>query len=270
MKRLISILSLAALWPVGASWAQVAAPNEAGVAVGHLHLNVRDMEANKKFWIALGATPIQVGPREVMKLAGVLVFLTQAEPSGGSLGTIVNHVGFQVRNVQESMSKWKAAGFKTEPGRTPQGGNIFTPDEMRLEILEDASLSVPIQLHHIHFFVAEAGSGNASTVAAIKAWYVKVFGAKPGKRGDNEAADVPGANLTFTKSATPTVAIKGRALDHIGFEIKNLKEFIQKLEASGLKLDRPYTERPEMGLAIAFLTDPWGTYIELTEGLNRL
>jgi len=32
----------------------------------------------------------------------------------------------------------------------------------------------------------------------------------------------------------------------------------------------PYTQRPELGLALAFITDPWGTSIELNEGLDKL
>ena len=42
-----------------------------------------------------------------------------------------------------------------------------------------------------------------------------------------------------------------------------------KLEAAGLKLDMPPTPRPDLGIVIAFITDPWGTRIELTEGLNK-
>ena len=30
----------------------------------------------------------------------------------------------------------------------------------------------------------------------------------------------------------------------------------------------PYTPRPDLGIALAFITDPWGTYIELTDGLR--
>ena len=122
----------------------------------------------------------------------------------------------------------------------------------------------PIASHHIHFFVAEAA------IPEIKAWYAKTFGAKPGKRGDNEADDVPGENLTFGKSPTPTEPTKGRALDHIGFEIKNLEAFCKNLGASGIKFDRPYSPQVAPGLSIAFITDPWGTYIELTEGLDKL
>jgi hypothetical protein len=40
-------------------------------------------------------------------------------------------------------------------------------------------------------------------------------------------------------------------------------------KASGVKLDVPYTKHPS-GIVAAYLTDSWGTHIELTEGLNRL
>jgi hypothetical protein len=95
-----------------------------------------------------------------------------------------------------------------------------------------------------------------------------MFAAVPGKRGDNQAADVPGINLTFSKSPDPTVTTKGRVLDHIGFEVKGLEAYCKKLESQGVKFDRPYGKIAS-GLAIAFLTDPWGTYIELTEGLDK-
>ena len=269
MRALISILSLLVLGPVGASWAQLAAPGEAGVAMGHVHLMVRDLEASKKFFAPLGGIPGKFGATETVKFPGVFVFLRQGDPTGGSVGTIVNHVGFQVPSLQEAVAKLEGAGIKTFPGPNPQQVYIYAPGEMRIAIVEVPSSSVPIAFHHVHFYVAEAGSENASPVDEIKAWYVKLFGAKPGKRGNLETADLPGASLTLTKSPTPTVGIKGRVLDHIGFEIKDLEAFCKKLEASGVKLDRPYSKRPD-GLGLAFLTDPWGTYIELTEGLNRL
>ena len=57
-------------------------------------------------------------------------------------------------------------------------------------------------------------------------------------------------------------------LDHIGFEVRDLGAFCEKLEAAGITFDRPYTVIDSIGLAIAFFTDPFGTYIELTEGLD--
>jgi hypothetical protein len=65
------------------------------------------------------------------------------------------------------------------------------------------------------------------------------------------------------------VGTRGRALDHIGFEVKGLEAFCKQLEAQGIKFDRPYGFIPQIGFAIAFLTDPFGTYIELTEGMDN-
>ena len=49
--------------------------------------------------------------------------------------------------------------------------------------------------------------------------------------------------------------------------MKNLEAFIKKLESDGIKFSGPYRQVPALGIAVAFFTDPWGTYIELTEGL---
>ena len=89
-------------------------------------------------------------------------------------------------------------------------------------------------------------------MADTKAWYVKTFGAKPGKRGNNEAADIPGVNLTFSAASQgPVVGTKGRSLDHIGFEVKNLEQFCKNLEAQGIKMDQPY-RKLNANTAIAF------------------
>src|SRR5467141_718395 len=104
MKLLSLILSLAPL-----ALAQLPAPNAAGVSMGHLHLNVKDVEENKKFWVdQLGATPVKLGSNEVMKFPGVLIFLRKAEPSGGTEGSVVNHIGFLVRDLNPYLTKWKS------------------------------------------------------------------------------------------------------------------------------------------------------------------
>ena len=50
------ILWLALLVAPASVWAQLASPNKAGVSMGHLHYVVKDIEANKRFWVALGGT----------------------------------------------------------------------------------------------------------------------------------------------------------------------------------------------------------------------
>jgi catechol 2,3-dioxygenase-like lactoylglutathione lyase family enzyme len=239
--------------------AQLASPGESGVVMGHLHLAVKDLEAHQKFWAALGGTPVQNGALALIQLPGTFVMLRKAEPAGGSVGTTINHVGFLVKDIAPWIAKWQAAGIKMEPQARPTQVYLLAPDDVRVEILEDKTIDVPLKMHHVHFYTAAPPE--------TQAWYAKTFGAVPGKRGQFDAADLPGVNLTFAKAEEPTVTTKGRSLDHLGFEVRNLEAFCKRLEASGIKLDRPYTKLPNSTTAIAFLTDPWGTYIELTENL---
>jgi catechol 2,3-dioxygenase-like lactoylglutathione lyase family enzyme len=259
MKLFSLILTLAPM-----ALAQLPAGNAAGVAMGHLHLNVKDVDESKKFWVdQLGGSVVKMGPMEVLKFPGALIILKKADPTGGTEGSTVNHIGFLVRDLDKDLARWKANSVKVVMENLPNRQVfLMSPDGVKIEIYEDKSISGPIVNHHIHFWT--------SSVEDTKAWYVKTFSAKPGMRGKFEAADVPGVNLSFTKAETPVVGTKGRALDHIGFEVKDLEAFCKKLEASGVKFDVAYRKVPALGIAIAFFTDPWGTYIELTEGLSKL
>ena len=75
--------------------------------------------------------------------------------------------------------------------------------------------------------------------------------------------------MRWTEKSEATLPTKGRALDHIGFEVRNLEAFCKKLGANGVKFDAPYSKTRHKSFASAELTDPWRTSIELTEGLNR-
>ena len=63
----------------------LSAPNAAGVAMGHLHYVVRDVAANKAFWVALGGRSVLFnGTTEGIVFPDVVVLLRQGEPSGGT------------------------------------------------------------------------------------------------------------------------------------------------------------------------------------------
>ena len=264
---------IAGLWltsnlAAGAAWAQQVPPNETGVTMGHWHLNSPNVEASKKMFVAMGGNAIKNDVFDVVRFPNVRVNLNLrpgAPPAnGGTAGSIVNHVGFTVPNVPEAYAKWKAAGVPVVMGNgTPENKRtdqayVIAPDGLRIEILENKDQKVPVENEHVHFFVQEA------VIPQMQAWYGKTFGAKPGTRNNGAVADLPGVQLRFNKSDTPTVSTKGRVLDHVGFDIKGLEAFTKKLEASGIKLDRPYTPNPNGG-GLAFIYDPWGTYIELNE-----
>ncbi|MFL6304152.1 MAG: VOC family protein [Candidatus Sulfotelmatobacter sp.] len=267
MREFVPALALASLMalvaPTAAS-AQALPPNEAGVTMGHWHLNSVSVETNQKLFVAMGGSAIKPGDFNIVRFPGVMVFLhlreTGTPPTGGTEGTIVNHVGLAVPNLADAITKWKAAGVQVM--RAAENGMdqawVTTADGLRVSILEDKTQSMPIRHDHIHFSIDDAA------IPQMQAWYVKHFGAKPGMRNETPVAELPGTELRFTKAATPVATTKGRILDHIGFDVSNLKDRMQKLAADGVKIERPFTPGP-LGGGLAFIVDPWGTYIELNE-----
>jgi catechol 2,3-dioxygenase-like lactoylglutathione lyase family enzyme len=247
-----------------ALFAQLPAPNAAGVSMGHLHFNTQDLEAHRKLWVdALGAKLVKVGPLDAYKLPDLIVLVNKKDVSDGTEGSVIGHIGLKVRDMKAVLDKCKSLGIKiASVNATTTQAFILVAEDVRIELSADPAMTAPVANHHIHWYTA--------ALDETKAWYVKALGAKPGRRGNFEAADIPGANLTFSAAAAPTLPTKGRALDHIGFEVVNLEAFCKKLEASGVKLEMPFTKRPDLGLSLAFFVDPWGTRVELTEGLNRL
>jgi len=230
--------------------AQLAPHGPAGVVMGHLHLTAADAASSRAFWTSLGAVAVQNGNLQLLQLPGTFVMVRQGQPAGGSTGSTADHVSFRVRD---------AAGWAKSAGLTIENGSVTAPDGTAVRIVGDPTLPSASRMESI----------TIATMAPdeTQAWYVKQFGAAPGKSGTVAVADLPGVRLEFVRAPAAPAPTKGRALDHIGFEVRNLEDFCRKLEASGQKLDRPFTRLPNSATAIAFLTDPWGTYIELTENL---
>jgi catechol 2,3-dioxygenase-like lactoylglutathione lyase family enzyme len=261
-------LVLSVLLLASSAHAQLAAPNAAGITYGHVHLNVKDIEVQKKLWVDIfGGVFVQKGPLAAIKLPNMLIAFRQAEPTGGSEGTAMDHFGFKVRDITEILKSWRAAGYQVTREFTGAEGfpnaYLIGPDQLKIELQEDKTLPVKVSGYHIHFIID-------TDLAKLRDWYVDMFGLVAKPRGTIPiTADAPGMNLSFQTSRTPTVATKGRTIDHIGFEVTNLEGFCKKLEAKGVKFDIPFREVPAIGLKIAYITDPSGVYIELTEGYNK-
>ena len=261
--------------------AQVLTAKDAPIVYGHHHLNATSVAADVRFFgDTLGGTPIMVAGRQIVKFANVLVFLREQKPTGGSKGSSVDHIGFSVPNLRTTVDKVKANGYRMvtkEEAAAPwvvtddiahqQGRDIaiayaMGPDDLKVELVEVKNQQTPIALHHVHF----AGPDNK----AMQEWYVKVFGAKAGNPGGTFlSATLPGVSLNFNQASAPVAGTQGRVIDHIGFEIEHLADFFKRLESMGIK---PVNVRdvPDLGASIGFITDPWGTYIELTEGLRKI
>ena len=268
MARLISLLSFAAVLgsAAGALQAQVPDLGGGGIGMGHLHVLVEeaDYEAHRKAWIeGLGARPEQVGPLEALLLPGVVVAIKKGESAGGSEGSAVNHLGFMVRDLEATVSRWEKLGyevFERRPG--PTQAFLRFPGNIKVELSEFPMLVNPVEHHHIHLYTTD--------VAGMQKWYLDTFGGKAGKRGRFEEVWFPGVRLSFAPVEEKPAGTKGRGVDHIGFEIDGLEAFCKRAASRGIEFDVPYRHVSAIKTSVAFLTDPWGTYIELTEGLDKI
>jgi catechol 2,3-dioxygenase-like lactoylglutathione lyase family enzyme len=257
-----SVAAAICLFVAAPAFAQLAPLNASGVAIGHVHINASDMDAQTRFWTAVGGKIVQREKLTMVQFPGIYVLLRKQDNSGGTVGSTVDHFGFYVRDFEATVAKWKAAGLTWEPAVNPQVGQGFLtgPDSVRIEIYENKSIATPMQMHHIHLMVADP--------LEAQQWYVKNFGAVAGKRGRWDVANVPGTEITLGKWDAPRAPTKGRSVDHIGFEVKNIDAFVAKLQAAGVKTDAAIRNSANAsGLRIVYVTDPWGTQIEITEGL---
>ena len=262
--------------------------SEASVVVGHYHLNVTSVEEHKKFWVdTLGGIATTFGPGKIqaVKFPGVLLFLGEQPPAGPTRGTTFDHIGFAVPDVPKMAAQAVARGYQLTAGREPGPGQtvspptagnygrfayLLGPDGVKVELVTNSEANAPpITHHHVHFV-------NKQYVE-MQQWYMKALNAtlRPGQTDFFIGADLPGVgymlNFFLWEPNENLAGTNGRAVDHIGFEVRNLEEFCRQLEAKGIKLTAPYRKTPELNnIGTAKITDPWGTSIELTEGLHQV
>jgi catechol 2,3-dioxygenase-like lactoylglutathione lyase family enzyme len=256
---------------------------EAQVIVGHYHLNVTSIEEHERFWVdTLGGSATSIAGIDVIEFQDIYLFLHEQPPTGPTRGTTFDHIGFAVPDVPALTTKVVAAGYALTVGREPAPGEtaspptagnygrfsyLVGPDGVKVELVTSmAENPPPIVHHHVHFV-------NRDFVA-MQQWYMKAFNAtlRPGQTDFFIGADLPGVgymlNFFSWLPNESLVGTEGRVVDHVGFEVRGLETFCMELAAKGIELTSPYERSAETGLARATLMDPWGTVIELTEGLR--
>jgi catechol 2,3-dioxygenase-like lactoylglutathione lyase family enzyme len=290
MFRISSAMTMALVLagPLPRASAQLLVAGDGPVVYGHHHVNASSLEDHKRFWIdALGGTLGHFGANrlEIVKFPNALLFMREQAPTGGTKGTTVDHIAFSVPDLRAVVDRLRKGGYRMVSeseappnvrvvddigiveGDGPVSGIAYVlgPDEVKVELLEMRAQTAPVVSHHVHFFSHQN--------AEMRDWYMKVFGAEERPSANPAAfvsAGLPGLGMNFSPADAPMAGTQGRALDHVGFEVQGLEAFTKRLEAQGIELVVPYRSVPALGLSIAFIRDPWGTYIELTEGLDSI
>jgi catechol 2,3-dioxygenase-like lactoylglutathione lyase family enzyme len=259
--------------------------SEAPVVVGHYHLNVTSVAEHRRFWVdTLGGEVVQLAGVEadVIRFPGVFLFLTEQAPTGPTRGTTFDHIGFAAPDVPALAAKAVAAGFARTVGREPGPGQpespptagsygrfeyLVGPDGVKVELVTAAEGAPPIAHHHVHFVNRDFNG--------MQQWYIRALNAVPRDIPVYDyfaGADLPGVGYMLNYFSwlpeLDLVGTAGRAVDHVGFEVRGLEAFCEELTGKGIELVEPcHREGP---LTVARIRDPWGTEVELTEGLRAL
>jgi catechol 2,3-dioxygenase-like lactoylglutathione lyase family enzyme len=222
----------------------------------HIHLTSSNPDAAIAFWKdVIGA---QTYTRESMNgviIPGALILFTKADPAGPSAGSAIDHLGVKVPTLQSVSTRLEKTNFKGVMSK-PDGDTMVIdgPDGVRIEVTEDSDMYMSLEFGHIEFRTAKP--------AEAQAWYAKHFNARPS--GDEKviSSRLAGPNVIFAQadSAAPT---KGRAIEHIAFESKDLPGLMKALADAGVKLE------VSGGGKGGFLTDPSGVRIELLEAVAQ-
>jgi lactoylglutathione lyase len=260
MRSLQRVLAVSALI-VMASATQVSA--QAGFAnmVDHLHLAAPDpIKAVEWYRKNLGGQPTTEGTDRLMFGETRVIFQKNDKPTP-SAGSVLDHIGFSVKDVDAAMKAMEADGAKIEgPAREVAGlfklGFVVDPFGTRLEIVQDPA---KLGLHHVHL---RGPDPNASL-----AWYADKFGGTIGKLKDRiDGINYGGIWLLAAKGeATPSA---GHAIDHIGFRPLNVDGAVSRLKTKNVKVTtepRPLTLPSGVSMRLAFIEGIDGVRIELVQ-----
>jgi catechol 2,3-dioxygenase-like lactoylglutathione lyase family enzyme len=251
------ILGLATLLTAATAHAQTGFAN----MVDHIHLAVPDQtKAVEWYRTHFGGETMTEAPERLMFGETRIIFQRneKAQPSSGS---VLDHIGFSVADLDAAMNTLQAGGAKiTQPARDVAGlfklAFIEDPWGTRIEVVQD---SQKLGLHHVHL--------RAPEPSAALAWYVDKFGGSIGRLKDR----IDGINyggvwiLAARGDATPS---QGHAIDHIGFRPLNVDSAVVALKSKNVKVTtepRPLTLASGTSMRLAFIEGPEGVRIELVQ-----
>jgi hypothetical protein len=263
--RLAALAAAAAAVVSHTAVAQVAPPNANGISWGHVHMFINDPEPFKKLFVGvMGGYVTNAGSLELLRFPGsmIIVSKTRVAPTEGSEGSTVPYIAFKVKDYADIKGKLVAGGATViSEDAAGKSALLGFPEKLNIRIVQDASIAAPAAFRNVRI--------QSVDPEKLRAWYLKTFpGGVSGTSGNLLTLTYGPGQIEFEKVAEAKAATKGRSLDHIGFEILGLEAFCKKLEGdSSVVFDTTYREMAQLGgLKLAYVVDPVGTRIELTEG----
>ena len=93
--------------------AQLLPANDTGMTMGHVLLNVDDIQAHRNFWVTqFDAVPVKVGRLDGIKIPGLIVLFRAQHRTGPGEGEAINHMGLKLNKLSEFTARFEKAGCK--------------------------------------------------------------------------------------------------------------------------------------------------------------
>ena len=252
-----------------AAAANVAAAQTKGMLpYDHIHLNEPAAEASVWWEKNIpGGRRITEAPDRIMYGAVRLMFLG-ARSSGGSQGSVIEHLGFSVADLDAKMRELAAINTKViEPVKNVPGlyktALIESPWGTQVQLVQDPEL---LGLHHVQLRLPDT--------EAAYAWLLDKFGGERTKiKGQLDSVKYAGTGgfttVYIVVARGESVPSQGRAIDHIGWrstaKIDETKAMLEGKQVQLTSQPRPLTLPNGPVINYFYVAGPNGTRIEIVE-----
>jgi catechol 2,3-dioxygenase-like lactoylglutathione lyase family enzyme len=234
----------------------------------HIHLNEPAAEASVWWEKNIpGGRRITEADNRLMYGAVRMMFLS-ARSSGGSQGSVIEHLGFSVADLDAKMRELAAINTKViDPVASVPGlyktALIESPWGTRIQLVQDPEL---LGLHHVQLRLPDTEGAYA--------WLLDKFGGERVKiKGQVDSVKYAGTGGFTTVyiliAKGESVPSQGRAIDHIGWRstatINETKTLLEGKQVQLTSQPRPLNLPGGPPINYFYVAGPSGTRIEIVE-----
>ena len=229
----------------------------------HIHLVATDA-AEAKAWYMTHMGCTDFGRHNACAVGDTQIIFFERDPTGPSVGSGVDHIGFSFTDLEAKMRSYEDAGVTIlEPIREIDGlfklAFVEDPWGTKIEVVEDHEW---LGFHHLHL--------RSTDRDAALAWYENIFGGeKDSLKGRIEGLRYGTVWLLVSQhddgELTPT---EGRAFDHLGWQFPDLRAAAEEIKSKGVEFTlepRPFTNPLGQDMLISFVEGPDGVRIEIVQ-----
>ena len=226
----------------------------------HIHLAAPEPEKAVAWYREHFGGQVMTEAADRLLYGDTRIIFQKREKSVPSEGSVIDHIGFSVPNIDGALKAFQTEGVKiTQAVRDVPGlfklAFIEDPWGTKIEVVQDPQ---KLGLHHIHL--------RAPDPAATLAWFSTNFGGRTAKLKNRiDGIDMSGVWLLVQRGdATPS---QGHSIDHIGFRPINLDQSVAALKSRDVKIltePRPLT-LGSVTVHLAFAEGPDGIRIEMVQ-----